>query len=134
MSGGGSSSMIAKGAKGLGSSTLNVLSAGTYRQVTGKGSQQSLEGWGKDLGRDFLNMSTVGVATPYMESRAKEPTPDAAPTMEDVAAREPDKEKRRRQRMAALMAQGRQGTILTGPSGITPSNTIGGGGKQLAGA
>lgn len=62
------------------------------------------------------------------------PTPDAAPTMEDIASREPDKERRRRQRMAALMAQGRQGSILTGPAGATPNNSIGGGGKQMVGA
>jgi len=62
------------------------------------------------------------------------PEPEGAPTMEDVAAKEPDKEKRRRQRMAALMAQGRQGTILTGPGGMTPNNSVGGGGKQMVGA
>jgi hypothetical protein len=62
------------------------------------------------------------------------PTPDAAPTMEDIASREPDKERRRKQRMAALMAQGRQGSILTGPSGSATNNLVGGGGKQLAGA
>lgn len=62
------------------------------------------------------------------------PAPEAAPTMEDIAAKEPDKERRRRQRMAALMAQGRSGTILTGPGGLTPNNSVGGGGKQMVGA
>jgi len=62
------------------------------------------------------------------------PEMDARPTMEDIAAKEPDKEKRRRQKLAALMAQGRQGSILTGPGGSVPNNSIGGSGKQLVGA
>lgn len=63
------------------------------------------------------------------------PSESSTPTMEDIAAREPDKERRRRQRMAAMMAQGRQGSILTGSRGDTAaSNSIGGGGKQMVGA
>jgi hypothetical protein len=128
MSGGGSSAYVnvRNTVTGAGQSGLNVVTLGGYNKATGRGSSYF---------KDVLNASTGGAIEGIQQYQPEAPTPEGAPTMEDIAAREPDKERRRRQRMAALMAQGRQGTILTGPGGATtPNNSIGGGGKQMVGA
>jgi len=123
-----------------GGSTSSALSSMSAYEQAWKRQGQALEnvatGRSSNFGKDIM----VGVSGPIGEdlmggmTPPEAQSPDAAPTMEDVAAREPNKERRRRQRMAALMAQGRQGTILTGPGGTTPNNSVGGGGKQMVGA
>lgn len=64
------------------------------------------------------------------------PDPGTAPTAADIEAQEADKARLRRQRAAAILAQGRRGTILSGPLGIPGSSAVGGaptGGKTLLG-
>lgn len=74
-----------------------------------------------------------GTITGQIDSLTKAPDmPGSAPLPSDadIAAREPDKERLRRQRMAALMMQGRSGTI----GGSATGNIIGSGsGKALIG-
>lgn len=60
-----------------------------------------------------------------------DPNQSTPPTDAEIAAKEPDKERLRRQRMAALLAQGRSGTIM---GQTQASNVIGAGpGKTLIG-
>ena len=121
MSGGGGGGSLGVGGSSLGLGAAGIgLAATAYNRATG--------GRGK-LGQIAQQYDMIDAINP-----PDAPNPGAAPTMEDTAAKEPDKEARRRQRMAALMAQGRQGTILTGPGGMTPNNSVGGGGKQMVGA
>jgi hypothetical protein len=54
------------------------------------------------------------------------PSPGAPPTAADIYAQNADKARLRRQRAAAIIAQGRRGTILSGPLGIPGSATKGG--------
>lgn len=109
--------------------TAQLYSPGRNLAITaiGYGKASKGRGWAGEQAQEFDPTSSAGLVPEL-------PDPSAAPTMEDIAAKEPDKERRRRQRMAMLMAQGRQGTILTGPGGVTPNNSIGGGGKQMVGA
>jgi hypothetical protein len=64
------------------------------------------------------------------------PTPTAAPTAAEIAAKEPDKEKLRRQRLAAMLAQGRASAMDKSPTmPATQSTTLGGSsGSQTLGA
>jgi hypothetical protein len=119
--------------KGTVGSSINMTTGGKaqnwgiYRKQAEKRGINTDQSW-EDSATGSFSGALIGGQGNAPEEQA------ATPTMEDVAAKEPDKEKRRRQRMAALMAQGRQGTILTGPGDTTPNNYVGGGGKQMVGA
>ena len=107
-----------------------MSSGGGGGNIISKGIDKGREylGKAKDKAIDARDLIAPGSGIPDA------PDKDAAQTMEDIAAKEPDKERRRKQRMAALMAQGRQGTILSGTTGTMINNSVGGGGKQMVGA
>lgn len=92
-------------------------------------------GAGTNVGA-YLSAAGNEAATPYVGEQPPPPDTPALPSEADIAAQAPDKERLRRQRMAALMAGGRLGTIFGGAvSGTQPNNLIGGGiGKTLVGA
>ena len=129
MSGGGGGNVGGGFLGGIGGAAVGqFLGGGVGSMLGGVGGA----GLGYQIGPSGLKDVAKDPGMLLREPNAPDTSP--APTMEDIAAREPDKERRRRQRMAALMAQGRFGTILTGPGGLTPNNSVGGGGKQMVGA